>query len=127
MDTQQIDAVASKLFAAIEKGDIDLVRDEVYHEDVEVWINASGRAQPRDDSLKLLRNFTGRVSELRYEVLARDFLADGFVQRHVLHCKTAAGEELSVPVCLVVHLKDGLIHRLYEYMDGAAIAPAFAS
>lgn len=126
MDAEQIDAVASSLFAAIEKGDIDLVRDEVYHEDVEVFINVGGRAQPRDDSLKLLRNFTGRVTELRYEILSRDFLADGFVQRHVLHCKTASGETLAVPVCLVVHLKDGLIHRLYEYLDGPAIAPAFA-
>lgn len=125
MDAKQIDAVASRLFAAIEKSDIDLVRDEIYHEDVEVFINVTGRAQKRDDSLALLRNFTGRVSDLHYEVLARDFLEDGFVQRHVLHCKTASGETLAVPVCLVVHLKDGLIHRLYEYLDGAAIAPAF--
>jgi ketosteroid isomerase-like protein len=45
--------VAARLFAAIEAGDIDAVR-ELYHPDVEVWHNTDGLAQSRDANLATL-------------------------------------------------------------------------
>jgi ketosteroid isomerase-like protein len=119
------DALASRFFAAIERGDLDAVR-ELYSPDVQVWHNVTGRTQTRDENLKLLRFFTGRVGERRYEVLARDFFPGGFVQRHVLHGKLASGELVAAPVCLVVHVADGRIERLYEYLDPAAVRGVFA-
>jgi ketosteroid isomerase-like protein len=59
-------------------------------------------------------------------VLARDFFPGGFVQRHVLHGKLASGELVAAPVCLVVHVADGRIERLYEYLDPAAVRGVFA-
>ena len=63
---------------------------------------------------------------MRYEIQARDFFPGGFVQRHVVHGSLRSGEKLALPVCLVIHVEDDRIARLYEYLDGAAVAPAFA-
>ena len=119
------DAIASALFAAIERGDLNTVR-ELYAPDVQIWHNVTGRTQTRDENLKLLRFFTGRLGERRYEVLAREFFPGGFVQRHVLHGKLASGELVAAPVCLIVHVAEGKIERLYEYLDPAAVRSVFA-
>jgi ketosteroid isomerase-like protein len=123
--SQETERIASQLFAAIERRDLDAIR-ELYAPDVQIWHNVTGRTQTREENLKLLRFFTGRVSELRYEVLARDFFEGGFVQRHVLHGKLASGELVTAPVCLVVYVAKGRIERLYEYLDPAAVRGVFA-
>lgn len=123
--TDGTDQLATAFFAAIERGDLDAVRD-LYAPNVEIWHNVTGRTQTRDENLKLLRFFTGRVSERRYEVLARDFFPGGFVQRHVLHGKLASGELVTAPVCLVVYVAGGRIERLFEYLDPETVRAAFA-
>jgi ketosteroid isomerase-like protein len=122
---EEIDTIASKFFAAIERGDLDAVRD-IYSPEVEVWHNVTNGVQTREENLALLRYFTGRVSERRYELLAREFFAGGFVQRHILHGKLASGELIAAPVCLVVHVSAGRIDRLFEYLDPATVRAAFA-
>jgi len=124
-DASATDAIASAFFAAIERGDLAAVR-ELYSPAVAVWHNVTSRTQTRDENLALLKFFTGRVSERRYEVLAREFFPGGFVQRHVLHGKLASGEVVAAPVCLVVHVDAGRIVRLYEYLDPATVRAAFA-
>ena len=123
--SEQTDAIASRLFAAIERGDLDAVRD-LYAPEVEIWHNVTGRSQTRDENLSLLRYFTARVSERRYEVQARDFFPGGFVQRHVLHGTLDSGARIAVPVCLVVYVSTGKIDRLFEYLDQAAVRAVFA-
>jgi ketosteroid isomerase-like protein len=123
--TAATDELATAFFAAFERGDLDAVR-EIYAPSVEIWDNVTGRTQTRDQNLKLLRFFTGRVAERRYEVLARDFFPGGFVQRHVLHGKLASGELVAAPVCLVVYVSGGRIDRLFEYLDAASVRAAFA-
>ena len=123
--TEDIEAIATGLFAAIERGDLAAVR-ELYSPAVEIWHNVTGRTQTRDENLALLRFFTGRVSERRYEVLGRDVFRGGFVRRHVLHGKLASGEPIAAPVCLVVYVSGGKIERLFEYLDPAAVRAAFA-
>ena len=121
---EETDTIASAFFAAIERSDLDAVR-ELYSPAVEIWHNVTGKSQTRDENLALLRYFTGRVSELRYEVLAREFFEGGFVQRHILHGKLASGERIAAPVCLVVHVSRGKIERLFEYLDPASVRGAF--
>jgi ketosteroid isomerase-like protein len=122
---EQFDSLATRFFAAIERRDLDAVR-ELYSPSVEVWHNVTSRTQTREENLKLLDYFTGRVSELHYEVLARDFFEDGFVQRHVLHGKLGSGEMIAAPVCVIVYLEGERIQRLFEYLDPAAVEGAFA-
>jgi ketosteroid isomerase-like protein len=119
------DSIASRFFAAVERGDLDAVRD-LYAPDVQVWHNVTNRTQTRDENLKLLKYFTARVSERRYEVHAREFFPGGFVQRHTLHGTLASGEAIGAPVCLVVHVSGGKIVRLYEYLDPATVGAVFA-
>ncbi len=119
-----IETVATALFSAIERGDLDAV-GELYSPDVEIWHNVTGKSQTRDENLALLRYFTGRVSERRYEILARDFFAGGFVQRHILHGKLASGELVAAPVCIVIYVSGGRIERLFEYLDAAAVRSVF--
>ena len=123
--TDETDRLASAFFAAIARADLDAVR-EIYSPDAQVWHNVTGRTQTREENLALLKYFTGRVSELRYEVLSRELFPGGFVQRHVLHGKVASGELIAAPVCVVVHVAGGRIERLYEYLDPAAVRAAFS-
>lgn len=122
--TDETDTIASEFFAAIERGDLDGVR-ELYSPDAEIWHNVTGRSQTREENLALLRYFTGRVAELKYEVLAREFFQGGFVQRHILHGKLESGGLIAAPVCLVVHVSGGRIERLFEYLDPATVRGAF--
>ena len=122
---EETDTIASEFFAAIERGDLERVR-ELYSPEAEIWHNVTGRSQTREENLSLLRYFTGRVSELRYEVLAREFFQGGFVQRHILHGRLESGDLIAAPVCLVVHVAGGNITRLFEYLDGASVRAAFA-
>ena len=121
----EADRIASEFFAAIERGDLGVIHD-LYAPEAEIWHNVTGKTQTREENLALLRYFTGRVSELRYEVLARDFFPGGFVQRHVLHGKLESGDPIAAPVCVVVYLSGGRIERLFEYLDAAAVRGAFA-
>src|SRR5262245_16074255 len=123
--TDETEAIASAFFAAIERGDLDAVR-ELYSPQAEIWHNVTGQIQTREENLALLKYFTGRVSERRYEVLAREFFRGGFVQRHILHGKLASGASIDAPVCLVVYVASGRIERLFEYLDPASVRDAFA-
>ena len=124
-DFAEIEKLANAFFDAIERADIDSI-EALYAPDVEVWINVTGQSQGRTQSLKLLRALTSRVRELAYDVEHREPIVGGFVQRHVLRGQLDSGEKLAVPVCLVAHVEDGRIARLYEYLDSVAIAPVFA-
>lgn len=121
---QETERIASEFFAAIEHRDLDTVR-ELYSPEVEVWHNVTGKSQTREENLSLLRYFTGRVSELRYEVLARDLFQGGFVQRHILHGRLESGSLIAAPVCLVVYVSGGKITRLFEYLDPASVRAVF--
>jgi ketosteroid isomerase-like protein len=123
--TNETETIASEFFAAIERGDLDAVR-ELYSPEAEIWHNVTNRSQTREENLALLRFFTGRVSERRYEVLSREFFQGGFVQRHILHGKLASGDLIAAPVCLVIHVSNGKIDRLFEYLDPATVRAAFA-
>ena len=123
--TEDTKTVATKLFAAIERGDLDAVR-ELYAPDVQIWHNVTNASQTRDENLKLLQFFTSRVSERRYEIHARDFFPGGFVQRHVLHGKVASGALIAAPVCIVIYVTGGKIEKIFEYLDPAAVSPLFA-
>jgi len=123
--TDDIDSIASEFFAAIERGDLDAVR-ALYSPEAAIWHNVTGLSQTREENLSLLRFFTGRVSERRYEVLGRDFFPDGFVQRHILHGKLASGDHVAASVCLVVYVSGGKIRRLFEYLDPADVRAVFS-
>jgi ketosteroid isomerase-like protein len=111
-----VDAVLDRFFTAIAAADIKAVED-LYHPDVEVWLNVTDQTINRTQSLGVLRWFTDRLVGMRYEIIERRTWDGGAVQRHVVHGQVG-DQALTVPACIVFHLAQGRIIRLYEYLDG---------
>ena len=119
------DAVAHRLFDAIERGDKAAVA-ELWADDVAVWHSGDTRDNDRTRALKVIDWFIEATGERRYEVLDRQFFDGGFVQQHVLHAAARDGTLIALRVCIVIKVgTDGLIHRIDEYFDPKDIAPLF--
>jgi ketosteroid isomerase-like protein len=119
--------VAQRLFAAIEKGDADAV-GALWDDDVLVWKSAEPHDQVKKRALRVIFWFMDSTTERRYEILDRQFFDGGFVQQHVLHATGRNGGSISMRVCIVIKVgANGLISRIDEYFDPAAIAPLLDS
>jgi ketosteroid isomerase-like protein len=119
--------VAQRLFAAIEGGDADAV-GALWDDDVLVWKSAEPQEQVKTRALRVIFWFMGATTERRYEILDRQFFDGGFVQQHVLHATGRNGGSISMRVCIVIKVgANGLISRIDEYFDPAAIAPLLDS
>ena len=76
-------AVANRLFAAIESGDVDTVRD-LFTEDARIWHNVDGIEQTRDENLRTLAWVVENLADRRYGDVTCQPTPTGFVQQHVL-------------------------------------------
>jgi ketosteroid isomerase-like protein len=115
--------VADRLFAAIERGDAATV-ENMWDDDVSVWKSAEPIDLPKKRALRVISWFMGTTTERRYEILDRQFFDGGFVQQHVLHATGRTGGLIAMRVCIVIKVgANGLITRIDEYFDPAAIAP----
>jgi ketosteroid isomerase-like protein len=119
--------VAERLFAAISRGDAAAV-EALWDDDVLVWKSAEPEDQTKKRALRVIFWFMDTTTERRYEILDRQFFDGGFVQQHVLHATGRNGGSISMRVCIVIKVgANGLISRIDEYFDPAAIAPLLDS
>lgn len=119
--------VADRLFAAIERGDSAAV-EALWDDDVLVWKSAEPEDQTKQRALRVIFWFMGATTERRYEILDRQFFDGGFVQQHILHATGRNGGLIAMRVCIVIKVgANGLITRIDEYFDPAAIAPLLDS
>ncbi len=117
------DTVADRLFAAIERGDIEGLA-ELWSPDIVVWRQGGGRERDKARGLKVIEWFVDATADRRYEVLDRRVFDGGFVQQHLVHATSRTGAPLSFRACLVVTVaSDGAITRIDEYLDPADLAP----
>jgi ketosteroid isomerase-like protein len=125
-DAETVRDVADRLFAAIEKGDFAAV-DRMWSADIAVWRSGARRDDDKARALRVIDWFLGATAARRYEIVDRRFFADdaasGFVQQHILHATGHAGQTVSMKVCIVIRVADGMITRIDEYFDPADIAP----
>ena len=121
MDIEHANQLADKLFRAIERGDTAEAQ-ACYHEKLQAWHNFDGQTQSLVQNLRTLKFLSKAVVDLRYTEVERSFFSNGFVQRHVL-LGEVKGIGIKAPACIVAYVEDGLIHRLFEYMDTAHIQP----
>ena len=110
--------VARQLFEQIEAKRPDGVA-ALYADDVQVWHNFTNATQTKAENLRVLGGLTKNVAQIRYEVVERVLLGDRVMQRHLLHCRVANGEEIVIPACIFVTVRDGKISRIDEYLDTA--------
>lgn len=120
MTHDEIEALATKFFAAIQAGDIESVA-ATYSDDAIIWHNYDQIEQHKTDNLRTLQYVIRTVQGRSYDEVRRTVLDDGFVQQHVLR-GTAPGGTLEVPAMMRVWVSDGRITRIDEYLDTAQVA-----
>ncbi len=108
---------AAALFDAIEGKDPDAVA-ALYADDVQVWHNFSNACQDKSTNLGVLTGLCQSVPRIHYDVIERRLLDDDRVmQRHVLRAVLDSGEEILIPACIFIGVRDGQIVRIDEYLD----------
>ena len=117
---EHIDVIANRLIAAIKAGDRDAL-GAVYADDVVVWHNTDQVEMTKEQNLASLDALAAMTTTRRFTDVRRHAVDGGFVQQHVLNLEWGSGSG-SLPGCVVVQLRDGLIARVDEYLDGATIA-----
>ena len=116
-------AIADRLFSAIEAGDVDTVAG-MWSDDVVVWHIGDGKIRDKARALRVIDWLVSSTADRHYDVVSRHHFDGGFVQQHVLAGTARDGTPYSVRVAIIVAVgADGLITRIDEYFDPAAIAP----
>jgi len=108
--------LADRVMRAIETGDRAGIA-ACYAPDARIWHNFDGVAQTLEENLATLAFVERRLSNRKYEIVARHAFAGGYVQQHVLTGALNNGAPFRMPACLVVQVKDGRIARVDEYLD----------
>ncbi|MGU3584635.1 nuclear transport factor 2 family protein [Rhodococcus sp. C26F] len=114
--------LADRFFAAICSGD-EAALAELYSPDACIWHNDDGLEQTVAENLRTLRWLGRTLDNFRYEDIRRYALSNGFAQQHVLRATLPGHGPLEVPACLFVRMDNGLIVRIDEYVDSAAVRP----
>ena len=126
MSVADTEAIADRLFHAIESGDIATVR-QLWDDDVVVW-KVADRDRDGERALRVITWFVDTTTDRRYEILDRQFFGGGFVQQHILHANGRNGGSIAMRVCIVIKVgANNLISRIDEYFDPAEIAPLLES
>ena len=124
MDTtsqQQVFEFSDRFIAALNGGDPATVRT-FYTRDATCWHNFDDVDQTLDDNMKLLEWMVRKAPERRYRLVRRELIPGDWLQQHILEARLASGREMKMFACCVITLKDGLIHRIEEYLDPAQAA-----
>lgn len=122
MSSPTIDQIADRLFAAMEAGDVEAIA-AMWARDVAVWHCAAGESTGRTGALAMIQWMVANSLDRRYQVIARHEFDGGFVQQHLLRSTALDGTTVTVRVAIIVLVgADGLITRMDEYFDPAALA-----
>jgi uncharacterized protein len=114
--------VADRLFKAIERGDVDAIRN-IYSADCKIWHNNDGQTQSPDENLRVLKWVVENIQEVAYTETRRQPTPTGFVQQHVMRGRLkSSGKQFALPACIVCVVENGRITRLDEYLDSAHVA-----
>ena len=111
-------AIVDRFYAGLASGNLDAAL-ACLTPDVRVWHSFDGIAQDRESSLAGWRGLVAAFPERAFVDVRRHRVPGGFVQQQLMTGRTAAGELVGWPVCVMITLRDGLISRIDEYIDRA--------
>lgn len=121
-DEQEIEALATRFFDAIEQGDIETMR-ETFTPDAEIWHNTDEAIVTRDQTATTLAGMVQRIRDREYADRRLTTFPGGFVQQHVLKgVRVHDDGEVRLPCAIVCQVEGGKITRLDEYFDSAHVA-----
>lgn len=104
-----------RFFDAVERGDRAAILD-CYAEDAVIWHNFTGMTQTRDENVALLMCLPA-IGKVKYVQVERVVNGDFVAQRHVLDLTDRQGMVHHVPAAIFLHIKNGRIDQLNEYVD----------
>jgi ketosteroid isomerase-like protein len=114
-----VKAVAGKIARFVTDGDLVGLR-ALYTPDARIWHNTDDHEKTVEESLQFL---DGLLS-----VTTRRWCADvrltptprGYIDQHYMCAVLTSGEEVRVPICMVVTLEGERVKRLEEYIESEA-------
>lgn len=111
-------AVIDALFDALSAGDLEAA-SACFTPGGVVWHSFDRVEQGRAAMVEGWRGLIAGFPERSFPDVWRAPIPGGFVQRHLMVGRTAAGARFAWPVCIFVTLERGRIARLDEYIDRA--------
>lgn len=121
-ELDEIRAMATRFFDAIEAGDIATMR-ESFTPDAEIWHNTDELIVTRDQTAQVLTGMVARIKDREYADRRLTVFPGGFVQQHVLTGKRTHDDGVvRLPCAIICKVVDGKIVRLDEYFDSAHVA-----
>lgn len=123
MDSEQdIRAMATRFFDAIEAGDIETMHGS-FTPDAEIWHNSDELIVTRDQTAETLTGMVARIKDREYADRRLTAFPGGFVQQHVLKGRRVHDDgEVRLPCAIICKVENGKITRLDEYFDSAHVA-----
>lgn len=121
-ELDDIRAMATRFFDAIEEGDIEAMRDS-FTPDAEIWHNTDEAIVTRDQTAATLTGMVTRIKDREYAERRLTVFPGGFVQQHVLKGRRVHDDvTVRLPCAIVCKVENGRITRLDEYFDSAQVA-----
>ena len=121
-ELDEIRAMATRFFDAIEAGDIATMR-ESFTPDAEIWHNTDELIVTRDQTAQVLTGMVARIKDREYADRQLTAFPGGFVQQHVLKGRRVHDDgEVRLPCAIICKVERGKITRLDEYFDSAHVA-----
>jgi len=113
---------ADRFYGAIARQDFKEAAEAVT-EDAIIWHNRDSKEQSAAENREILKRFAKVMFNWTYTVQHRSDFPGGFVEEHVFSADLADGRKVTMPVCVVGHVREGKIARINEYFDPAALQP----
>ena len=111
-------AVVDRFYGGLASGNLDESLACLAPE-ARIWHCFDGIAQDRKCSFAGWQDLVANFPSRAFVDIRRHAVAGGFVQQMMMTVRTASGESVGWPICVVIMLKDGLIVRIDEYIDRA--------
>lgn len=124
--TEELERIADELERVVVEGDFDALR-LMYAPDATVWHNIDDKDKTVEESLAFIGGLQSVCTRTWNEQTRRTFTENGFVVQHYTCAELKTGEQLRIPSCLVITVRDGKISRVEEYIESRAAAPGFAA
>lgn len=92
-----------------------------------IWHNTDLKDKSPDELVAGLTPVRKRATSWKYTVVQRVDFEGGFFQRFILDAELDGERKVKLAGCLSCEVRDGLITRLDEYVDSAALASLLAA
>ncbi|HVX18709.1 MAG TPA: nuclear transport factor 2 family protein [Acidimicrobiales bacterium] len=108
--------VCHALFDALEEGNVAAI-DALYAPDMTMWFNVTNQVISRADSLAAIDKGKALHRRRNYDDRQIHTFDDGFMAQYTCEVVAHDGAKVPLTACLVAEVHDGLITRLWEYLD----------